>query len=123
MGAKFQKEIAKKIGKKIKACRVEKRLSQEELAKKVGVGASQISKWESGAQIPRADKLLELDSVLNLIARILAEYEKPSYEEESTDELVPGEMNKQIKYLQEEVSLLRKEINEIKSHTHAVASK
>jgi transcriptional regulator with XRE-family HTH domain len=110
MGAKFQEKIAKRVGEKIRKCRIEKGLSQLELAKKIGVRAPQISKWEGGVQIPRTDKLLELDSVLNVIPKLLAEDEKPSPNKSDTLEL-----QQQLKQMQEAITVLQEEISAIKS--------
>ena len=40
------------IGTQIKALRAEKRVTQEELAEKLGVSAQAVSKWETGASLP-----------------------------------------------------------------------
>lgn len=48
----------------IKAARVNKDMTQPELAKAVGVGVRTIQNWESGASSPRADKMPEICAVL-----------------------------------------------------------
>ena len=41
----------------IKQKRVEAKMTQAELAKKIGIGQSAISQWEAGATAPRLEKL------------------------------------------------------------------
>lgn len=40
-------------------------LTQNEIAKRLGVTRSAIAMWESGESLPRADKLPELAKILN----------------------------------------------------------
>lgn len=49
----------------MKAARVNVGLTQNEFAKKVGVGVKTVQNWESGASAPRADKMPEICEVLN----------------------------------------------------------
>ena len=60
---------------RIKQHRRERKLSQEELARLVGVDRSTVAKWEAGNNHPRADKLLALARVFQC----------------SLDDLLPGE--------------------------------
>lgn len=48
----------------IKAARVNKNLTQAELAEAVGVGVRTIQNWESGASSPRADMMPAICEVL-----------------------------------------------------------
>ena len=43
-----------KIGAKVKELRVQKGLTQEELADRVGVSRQAVSKWESAQSFPKA---------------------------------------------------------------------
>ena len=48
----------------IKKARVARGMSQVELAKRIGVGQSAVSMWETGNAMPRAGKLKEIAEVL-----------------------------------------------------------
>ena len=54
------------IGEKIAKARREKRLTQEELADRLGVSRQAVSKWESGAALPETDKLARLSGLLGV---------------------------------------------------------
>ena len=43
---------------RIRELRQEKQLSQEELARLLGVDRSAVAKWETGTNLPRAEKLI-----------------------------------------------------------------
>ena len=49
-----------KMGEKIIALRVKNKISQTQLAKKLGVSRQSISKWESNDSYPSLDKIIEL---------------------------------------------------------------
>lgn len=48
----------------IRQLRAKRGLTQERLAVAMGIDRSTVTKWESGAAMPRADKLTELAKVL-----------------------------------------------------------
>ena len=48
----------------IRTIRLSKNLTQDNLASLVGVTRTAVTMWESGAAMPRADKLIELAKVL-----------------------------------------------------------
>lgn len=50
----------------LQSIRKEKKLSQEELAEKIGVSRQAISKWEQGSGYPETEKLLTLAQELNV---------------------------------------------------------
>jgi len=58
---------------RIRELRQEKQLSQEELARLLGVDRSAVAKWETGTNLPRAEKLImmarifgcSVDEILN----------------------------------------------------------
>ena len=54
------------IDEKIAKARREKRLTQEELADRLGVSRQAVSKWESGAALPETDKLARLSGLLGV---------------------------------------------------------
>ena len=54
------------IDEKIAKARRKKRLTQEELADRLGVSRQAVSKWESGAALPETDKLARLSGLLGV---------------------------------------------------------
>lgn len=56
---------------KIRELRQKLRLTQEELAKKLGVERSTVTKWELGESKPRADMLVKLSKILGCSVDIL----------------------------------------------------
>ena len=60
-----------KIGAKVKELRVQKGLTQEELADRVGVSRQAVSKWESGTADPSTSNLLALAKLFGISAEEL----------------------------------------------------
>ena len=54
------------IGEKIKKCRKEAGLSQEQLADRLGVTRQSVSKWESGSAVPELVKLIALSDMFGV---------------------------------------------------------
>ena len=52
------------LGEKLKAARIEKKLSQIEVAEKLLVSRQTISKWEQGLSVPDSDMLISISEVL-----------------------------------------------------------
>jgi transcriptional regulator with XRE-family HTH domain len=50
---------------RIRELRIAQKLSQQELATKLGIDRSTVAKWETGTHSPRTDKLRHLAKVLN----------------------------------------------------------
>ena len=48
----------------LKKMRLKRRLSQEDIAKKMGVTPATVCRWKNGEFLPRADKLIALAKVL-----------------------------------------------------------
>lgn len=55
-----------KIGKFIAICRKEQKLTQMQLAEKLGITDRAVSKWETGKSLPDASIMLELCSILKI---------------------------------------------------------
>ncbi len=51
--------------KRIRELRKAQKLSQQELATKLGVDRSTIAKWETGTHCPRTDKMRKLTMILD----------------------------------------------------------
>lgn len=60
--------IDKRIGKRIKQCRENLGLTQEQFAEKTGFSTNYISTLERGASFPRCDKLITLLNALEVPA-------------------------------------------------------
>ena len=54
-----------KFSERLKELRIEKQLSQKELAEKISTGQSSISAWERGEREPLAHQLIDLSFALN----------------------------------------------------------
>ncbi|WP_404989197.1 helix-turn-helix domain-containing protein [Clostridium culturomicium] len=54
------------IGKFISECRKENKLTQVQLAEKLGITNRAVSKWETGNSIPDASIMIELCEILNI---------------------------------------------------------
>ena len=52
------------IGNRIRRLRLQRGLTQEELAELMGTSQAAVAMWETGARMPRADKLPKLAKVL-----------------------------------------------------------
>ena len=51
---------------KIRELLERKKMTQDEVARQVGVGRSTVAKWESGENLPRARQLISLASLFNV---------------------------------------------------------
>ena len=65
-----------KIGKMILECRLEKGMTQAELAEKVGVSDKTISKWEKGNSLPKVSVFVNLADALGISVSELASCER-----------------------------------------------
>lgn len=72
-----------KIGKFIAECRKEKKLTQEQLAERLGISDRAVSKWERGLNLPDASLMLSLAKILDI----------------SVNELLSGEIIKEREYM------------------------
>jgi transcriptional regulator with XRE-family HTH domain len=54
------------LGKKIKAVRRLKRMTQQNLADKIGISVSQLSCIERGSKYPRQEVLMEIAEILDI---------------------------------------------------------
>lgn len=72
-----------KIGKFIQKCRKDKKLTQEQLAERLGITDRAVSKWERGINLPDASLMVELSAILEI----------------SVNELLTGEIIKRENYM------------------------
>ena len=56
------------IGSKIKKIRIDRQMTQEQLAEKLHVTRNAISKWETDKGIPNIDSLIELTKIFNTVS-------------------------------------------------------
>lgn len=72
-----------KIGKLIADCRKQKRLTQMQLAEKLGITDKAISKWERGITMPDTSLMLELCAILGISVNELLSGEKNNMENDT----------------------------------------
>lgn len=68
------------LSEKIRDLRKKSGLSQEELAEKLDVSRQAVSKWELGAAVPTADKLLELSDFFGVSLDYLMRFDSDNPE-------------------------------------------
>ena len=69
------------FSQKLQEYRKAEKLSQEELAHRLGVSRQSVSKWEQGLSFPETEKLIELSSLMNVsIDALLKEEAQPEVE-------------------------------------------
>lgn len=74
-----------KIGRFLKELRNEKKITQEQLAEKLGVSRRTVSRWETGSNMPDLDILVEMADYYDVDLRELLDGERRS-----------GKMNKEL---------------------------
>jgi transcriptional regulator with XRE-family HTH domain len=82
---------ARTMGLRIKACRVEKDLSQTELAKRLGVTKAAVSQWETDRSSPEMDTLRRLAGMFG----------------RTVEWMVSGDERQSVTYSDDEVELCR----------------
>ena len=77
------------LGKRLKAKRKEKNISQEQLAKELNISRQAISKWESGKAYPDIDNLILLRKIFGVsLDELIMEEEEKVEENNSKQELI-----------------------------------
>lgn len=64
----------RKIGAYLKELRQNKKMTQQELAEKLGVSNRSVSRWETGATMPDFDLLIELARFYDIARLLKARY-------------------------------------------------
>ncbi len=67
------------FGKTFKKCRQEMRLSQKEVAEKLGIHQSNISDWENNISRPDYEKLIQLSEIYSVTLYELLGIEEPTF--------------------------------------------
>lgn len=70
-----------KIGKFIACCRKKQKLTQEQLAEKLGITYKAVSKWETGKGLPDASIMMDLCNILEISVNDLLSGEKITKEQ------------------------------------------
>ena len=79
--------ISKQIGNRIREIRKSKNIRQFELAEKIGIEPTNLSKIENGVYFPREDKLRNIIDVLNIDLKDLFDSEKTETKNEMIDNI------------------------------------
>lgn len=64
------------LNENIKIARKNKKMTQRQLAEKIGVSHNTISDWESGGHKPDADTIMELCKILDVDANFMFDYKE-----------------------------------------------
>ena len=64
------------LGERLKALRTAKKMSQKELAEKIGIAKSVISFYESGDRFPSYDVLIKIARIFNVTTDYLLDVER-----------------------------------------------
>ena len=64
------------LGEKLKALRTAKKMSQKELAERIGIAKSVISFYESGDRFPSYDVLIKISRIFNVTTDYLLDVER-----------------------------------------------
>ena len=92
-----------KIGKFISELRKERKLTQEQLAEKLGVSQKSVSRWETGKNMPDMSLLQGLSSELGITVSELLDGERSLAEGKSADEAINQIINYSMKTKREQI--------------------
>ena len=93
----------------LKRLMFEKALTQEQLAKKMNLDQSRISRWKTGESVPSAKNIKKLAEILNISTEDLTNNVR-TYDENNINKTMQL-MKKNIKDLTDRVLILEKQIN------------
>lgn len=88
-----------KIGKFIASCRKKQKLTQEQLAEKLGITYKAVSKWETGKGLPDASIMMDLCNILEINVNDLLSGEKvviEQYIDKADENLIKLQKQKEI---------------------------
>jgi len=69
----------KEIANLIKRALFEMKMTQSELAQKMGVSRSVVAQWSNGHNIPPGDKLIQIIGILDIVSSIFPEYQRQEF--------------------------------------------
>lgn len=76
-------ELSKKVGRRVKQIREANNIKQYELAETLGMEPSNLTRIESGLQLPKEENLLKIAEILKVDVKDLFDFSK----EESIDDI------------------------------------
>ena len=83
------------LAEKLLSLRVEKGLSQEDLAEQMGVSRQSVSKWETGQSVPDLDKIIKLADLFGVsVDELVREGERPQPPEQPEPKVIYVEREK-----------------------------
>lgn len=88
-----------KIGKFIASCRKKQKLTQEQLAEKLGITYKAVSKWETGKGLPDASIMMDLCNILEISVNDLLSGEKivkEQYDDKVDENLIKLQKQKEF---------------------------
>ena len=80
-------ELSKKVGKRIKQIRESQNIKQCVLAEKLNMEPSNLTRIESGYQLPKEDNLLKIAKVLNVAVKDLFDFPDEYTKDKLKDEI------------------------------------
>ena len=98
------------VGAQIKAARKDQKLTQAELAKKVGVDRVQIGQWESKKRNPRTNNFNKIAEALNMSPEQLMNYETPA--KKKYDKLLDEMQSNPLAFRIEAINILLQGLSE-----------
>ena len=98
------------IGEAIRRGRREKKLSQKELAKILGVSPSLVSFWENNARGPSGQELIRIAKYLDIVHLLFPDYEIRKKSDGKEEEFV---IREEIAQYRNETLELKKKVNEL----------
>ncbi|WP_209591828.1 helix-turn-helix domain-containing protein [Enterococcus rivorum] len=108
--------MATNIGTQLKTIRIQKNLSQADVAKQLNISRQTLSKWELDKSLPDLDSLKQLSIIYNLSIDYLLELQKekikllPIYTEEHLTESLIAKICNNKEPLQEQIHFISNEI-------------
>lgn len=109
-------EINKILGGRIKKCRIQKGLNQNELAKMLNVSQTTITAWENKKQEPSLDKIKKLAKILNVSEEYLIGIDNQTEQDLinlQNDDYIYSNNNHLSKEEVEKITYLKNKINNI----------
>jgi transcriptional regulator with XRE-family HTH domain len=111
------------IGLNIRRLREKKNMTQEELARKTGVGTTAVSQWETEKSVPRGRRLYEIAAALDVtIEELMGFNESESgalsldvFEEPMTPYEIATDLELRIEAVEKRLNALSRELAELKN--------
>ena len=80
-------ELSKKVGKRIKQIRESQNIKQCVLAEKLNMEPSNLTRIESGYQLPKEDNLLKIANILNVNVKDLFDFPEENTKEALSEKI------------------------------------